>query len=526
MLQQVFLQFLAVTVSSTALYEDASRLPTGKFDFIVVGGNVIANRLSEDPNTSVLVLEANPSSNPTLRYSLELRNDPPTGFQQSLFGLSSGFVLGGSSSINGMAYTRGAADDYDQYAHTTGDNGVSLTGDVPAVLARIIETTRELPDNFPFNLDYNSGRPIGVARAQSTIKNGMRSSSAISYLADKYLKRPNLHVLVRAHVLKLVNTAKPGHPPAMTQVEFTQGGLRVRVQAFKEVILSAGSVNTPVILMHAGIGDRQELSKVGLPTILHQPSVGKNVSDHPVTGIGWVVNSNDTYDELFRNMTVFNEVLAVWNRTHAGIAGTNNLLMNCYKRLPANYSIFQTFEDPSSGCNSPHLDFYFYVSAVNFPVASADEVDMQNGGSPTAFPVEKNGFAMSVMLMTPSSRGSVTFTSNDLFQQPLIGPGALKTDFDIFVVREGVHSWVNECDDGIDEYIRNNAITTWHLTGTAAMTAPDTGYGVVNPDLRVKGIKNLRIVDISIPFSPAAHTQAPTYIIAERAADIIKSAWK
>jgi len=402
----------------------------------------------------------------------------------------------------------------------------------PAVDDRILKTTQELPDDFHFNVDYNSGKPLGLSWSQSTIKDGVRSSSATSYLADKYLNRPNLHVLINARVTRILQTNKSKETPAFRKVEFTQGGptgRRICVTAKKEVIISAGSVNTPAILMHSGIGDSQELSELGIPALHHLPSVGKNASDHPVTGVTWLVNNNHTSDNIFQNMTLSNQELAFWNRTHQGIFGTNAYSHLAYVRLPANSSIFEQFPDPTAGPNSPHLELAFV-----------------NGQSPPA--ATGHGFSIGFLLMNPLSRGSVTLASSDPFDAPVIDTGALTSGFDVFAAVHGLKTAIKfvtapvwkdyiiqitsppanaTSDAEFEQFVRNTSITAFHLTGTSMMTAVTASYGVVNPDLKVKGISGLRIVDASVfPFVPSGHTQAPTYIMAERAADIIKSEWK
>ncbi|KIJ52454.1 GMC oxidoreductase [Sphaerobolus stellatus SS14] len=580
----ITLCLILITPCYAALYECAASLPGLKYDFIIVGagtaGNVIANRLTEDLRTTVLVLEAGISNAGQLGSEVPFigvsaltapnpinwnyTTVPEAGLKNRTRDYPRGFVLGGSSSINGMVYTRGSSDDYDRYAKLTGDEGWSWDSLQPYILknelwteptdqhntagqfnpavhgfhginsvslpgysfptdSKVITTTQQFSNDFPFNLDMNSGKPLGVGWAQATINEGVRSSSATSYLAPKYLNRPNLHVLINARVTKLVKTSTGKQPLTFQQVEFTQDGptgKRLVAQADKEVILSAGATNTPFLLMHSGIGDTQELSKVGIPTLLNIPSVGKNSSDHPVATISWFVNSTDTFDEL-RNLTLFNEFFATWNATHGSLFGTNGLGQIGWKRIPNNSTIFQKFPDLSAGPNSAHIELSF-----------------ANGG---AEPIG-NGFTIGVIIVSPGSRGSVGIASNDPFQQPLINTGTLTSDFDIFALKEGIKLskkfiaapiWKGCIMDLQTTSLADTrsaatatAITAYHLTGTAAMTAPNAGYGVVNPDLRVKGVNGLRIVDASIfPFIPSGHTQAPTCIIAERAADIIKLAW-
>lgn len=142
-------------------------------------------------------------------------------------------------------------------------------------------------------------------------------------------------------------------------------GQRIRVQAKKEVILSAGAVNTPFLLMQSGIGATEELTRAGIPTLLNLPSVGKNGSDHPVASISWSVNATNTEDQL-RNQTFFNENFAIWNKTHGGLFGTNGISHIGWKRIPDNSPIFKAFPDLSAGPNSPHIELPFAVCLSTF----------------------------------------------------------------------------------------------------------------------------------------------------------------
>ena len=143
-------------------------------------------------------------------------------------------------------------------------------------------------------------------------------------------------------------------------------GPRFRVKASKEVILSAGSVNTPAILLHSGIGDRNELSKFGIQPLHQLSSVGKNASDQCWVALSWRVNSNNTFDNLIRNKTLFNEAFKLWNETHMGPLGIGESSHLAWKRIPQNSPIFKQFQDPTAGPKSPHIELLFTV--YSFPV--------------------------------------------------------------------------------------------------------------------------------------------------------------
>ncbi|KAF7375575.1 GMC oxidoreductase [Mycena sanguinolenta] len=553
------------------IYEDVSDLPGLEYDFIIVGagaaGNVVANRLTENPNFSVLVLEAGisnegiiDSSVPFLgtillsgpaAYEWNYTTTPQVGLNNRVVAYPRAHVLGGCTAHNGMVYTRGSAEDFDRYAanekwtppadnhntrgefnpavHSThGINSVSLSGfQWPIFQEHVIQATRELPDEFPFNLDFNSGEPLGVGWLQSTIGGGERSSSATSYLAPKFIQRQNLHVLLHAQVSRLVDPQSEAGVVAFGGVEFSQGGSLFTAKPTKEIILSAGSVGTPTILMNSGVGNKTALIALGITSVLDLPSVGQNATEQPGVSADWSVNSTQTIDEITQNMTLFNEAFAQWNATHTGPFVNIAVTHIAWTRLDADSAIFQNVTDPSAGPKTPHIEVF-----VGIPPGAAGAAG--------------NFMSTGMTVLTPTSRGSVTLQSNNPFDPPLIDLGLLTTEFDLFTAREAINKayrfvqapvWkdyiiaptvdlLNMTTDALDEFIRNNAGPVGHLVSTAAMSAKDASYGVVNPDLLVKGASRLSIIDASIlPFVTSAHTQAAAYVVGERGADLVKQRW-
>ncbi|KAJ3576805.1 hypothetical protein NP233_g182 [Leucocoprinus birnbaumii] len=430
-----------------------------------------------------------------------------------------------------------------QLHSTTGINSVSLAGfPRPNLDPRVIQTTKDFPDEFPFNEDMNSGDHLGVGWTQATINGGRRSSSATSYLGPQSISRKNLHVLVNARVTRLIQsgTARDGTPEILG-VEFinvANPSKRLTLKAHKEIILSAGAVNTPQLLQLSGIGDHALLSSLGIPTLVHNPSVGQNLSDHPLLPNIWLVNSTDTFEAAERNSTIANAELVEWEKEEQGPLVDTLLDHLAWLRVPGGKdgnSILERFGDPAAGKNTAHFELLF-----------------SNGIVPGTFPLPATGNFLSVVtaVVSPTSRGSVQITSSDPLTPPQINPSLLSTtlDFEImkfsilraqkFVSGPAWKDYIISPLDGLNNttmvgseeelgrYVRENTATIFHPVGTAAMSPQREKWGVVDSKLRVKGVQGLRIADCSVlPIVPAAHTQVPAYIVGERAGDLIKEAW-
>ncbi|KAL4261700.1 GMC oxidoreductase family protein [Pleurotus pulmonarius] len=561
------------------------------YDFVVVGGgtagNVIANRLTEDPNIRVLVIEAGGSNEgvqllevpffsqdiyKTKAYFWNYTTTPQVALAGKSFFYARGHVLGGCSSTNGMAYTRGSAEDYDKIANITGDEGwswdqlqyyirkherwstptaspmhfdpsahgfhgmteVSLSS-VPHSIDEIMIKATEGNSEFPFNIDYNSGRPLGFGWQQTTItSNGRRDSSATSYLGPKFIQRSNLHVLLNHRVLRLLPAGSPGaHFNAVEFVEIVDGvvGPQHVITASKEIVLSAGSVGTPAILLHSGIGDSNTLSALGIKPLHHLPSVGQNFTEQPAVAVHWLVNDTNTSEQL-RNNSLAAELLDEWENNKPSLLSAPPSTHLGFLRLPDNASVFENTPDPSAGSNTPHIELF-----------------ISNGALLSPLPPAGNFLGIVAIGLTPVSRGSISLETSNPLDQPLIDPALLVHDFDRWALREALRlarrfvalpAWKDyileifgslatadfDDDSRLDEYIQENAGMALHPVGSASMSPVGARWGVTDPDLKVKGVYGLRVVDASvIPHMPSAHTQAPVYIIAERAADLIKESW-
>ncbi|KAL5528041.1 hypothetical protein ACEPAF_7177 [Sanghuangporus sanghuang] len=589
----LFLAFSGTTVHAI-LYQSLSHLPPNKtYDYIIVGGGagggVLANRLSEVASLKILLIEAGSSAFqnmtievpglaarlPNSQFDWNFTTVNQAGLNNRSIPYTRGYVLGGSTAINFMVFTRGSMHDFDRWANVTEDGGwswkslqryrekidkitppvdghditqqfdpsahgnfgplrIGLPGTLQPTDDLVLNASTQLSNEFPFNLDYNSGNTIGVGWTQSTIANGVRDSSAVAYI-EPVLSRSNLDVLVNTRVTRVIQTGIQSSVPEFRAVEASasSNGTKYTLSARREVILSSGAVKTPHILMLSGIGDSSHLSSHSIKTIVDLPDVGRNLQDHTLVSSSWSVNSTNTRDNLTEDTAFFQNQLNLWIANGSGELGTVSASQVGWFRLPMNSSIFDTVPDPSAGLTSAHYEFLF-----------------TNGFSSFSEPFPSDGghfFTVLTAMVSPTSRGNISLASSDPFDSPVINPNLLGMEFDIFTIREGVkaarrfmsapawNGWILQehgdfsqahTDEEIEQYARNTADTVDHVSGTVSMGKTGTtvlGSGALNSDLTVKGTIGLRVVDASaFPFVVAAHTQAATYILAERAADLIK----
>ncbi|KZV68609.1 GMC oxidoreductase [Peniophora sp. CONT] len=582
--------------SFAALHQEVTQdlLDGRDFDYLPLtagaAGAVLANRLSEDPRTTVLLIEAGSSDFENIKIEVpqdghELSNTvfdwnfttvPQPGLNGRALDYPRGHVLGGSTAINLMVYCRGSRDDYDRWANVTADSGwtwdalhkhmldldvvtppvdghnfsfqfdptvhgttgllnISLPQSLLPIDSITMNASAELSVEFPFNRDYNSGNPLGISWVQSTIFEGARFSSASAFIAPA-LQRPNLEVVVNTQATKLVPTKAASKTPDIRTVELLnlKTNKTFKATAKNELILSAGAVKSPHLLLLAGIGDASYLSSVGVTPLVNLPDVGQNLQDHVFLPMSWTVSSNDTLDNIRLNASFAAELFEEWNTTRTGpfADGPNNAFG--WLRVPDNSSIFSNTTDPSAGPTSAHFEFILadnYVSKVQ------------------AAPTEGHFFTIVVDLISPASRGNITLASLDPLDKPVINPNFLSAPIDVDILREGIKaarrfvsapSFANyivaefgdfaaaQSDEELEVFARANGDTVDHVVATVPMGRAgcmEAGCGALNPDLTVKGTKGLRVVDASaFPFIISGHTQAAVYIIAERAADLIKSA--
>ncbi|KAJ7913398.1 aryl-alcohol-oxidase from pleurotus Eryingii [Mycena leptocephala] len=500
-------------------------------------GNVVANRLTEDADVRVLVLEAGGSDKDAYNshvplYGRRLQgsqydwnftttpqaalNERAIPYPRGLSSMSAHLMLM-ASLVRFDGLQRGPSEDWDRMARVTGDSGwtwgniqpyirkvhsfngvnsVSLSGWQYSSDPRALEAIAQSNGEFPFNEDMNSGFQLGL----TTVGDGTRSSSATSYLGAKYIKRNNLYVLLHARVLRLKRT----------NTKITQM-LAVSASIICEVKFLCWSGDTTMLfkrprrsfsLLFNWYPTILMLSGLGIP-LNKCCRVGKNLTDHPLLVTVYNANTTDTPDDILRNATFAKPFERRWNETKTGPLSSGQGRILGWFRFNLSSPVFGGVPDPAAGPNSAHY-----------------EMIIGNGaGSP---PPTGHYLGLTLAVVAPTSTGSLTLNSSNPLDSPLIN--RIKrflsaAAWDGYVLSPTV----NVTDDNLDDFIRNNTGVIWHPVKTAAMSARGADYGVVDPDLKVKGLDGLRIVDASVlPFIPSAHTQVPTYIIAERASDLIK----
>jgi choline dehydrogenase len=419
---------------------------------------------------------------------------------------------------------RNVTGDYNPAVHGfDGLSRVSLPNRVENPFDQnVFAAAHELGGIFNVTLDWNSGNPLGTGWTQATIGGGERSSSATAYLTTDVLARTNLHVLLNTRATRIQKSnSSNSHGPEFGNIEVVGNGKSLRTfEATKEVILSAGSIGSPHILFHSGFGDEEELKSVGIKPLVKLPSLGKNLTDHPTLQLDFAANT--TEQSVLFNSTLLDAALDEWKKSRTGPLSdiANNQVIWCRMETTS------PFEDPSAGSRSPHWEF---IPVVNL--------------KPTPSP----GVTAIVSIVSPASRGMLSINSSNPLDPPLIDPAFFTSPVDAAAGRDairnirkffGAKAWEGyigaeqpplagaESDDELDTFISGNFVTTWHPVSTAMMSPHGADYGVVDPDLKVKGIGGLRIVDASVmPFITAGNTQVAVYTIAERAADIIRNDW-
>jgi len=526
-----------------------------EFDFIIVGagssGCVLANRLSADGRHSVALVEAGGKDispwihipvgyfktikNPSLNWMY--RTEPDPGLNGRSIDWPRGKTLGGSSSINGLLYVRGQAEDYenwrqmgntgwgwddvlplfkraenweggeDDHRGAGGPLSVSKSRKSWKIVDAWVKAAQEA--GFPYNEDYNGKHQDGVGYFQLTAKKGLRCSSAKAYLKPAK-NRKNLEIITNVLTHKLLFDGKKA-----VGIEGTRGGARITIKAKREIILSAGAIGSPQILMLSGIGPGRHLREFDIDVLADKAGVGQNLQDHlqarPIYKCS-VPTINTRTVGLYNQAKIGLEY--IWKQTGpmtmAASLGTGYLKTRPELATP---------------------DIQFHIQPFSSAVPASGRTD------------PFDAFTASVLQLRPESAGHLELKSSDPREHPHIHPNYLSTKLDQDTIVQGIriarhicrqhsaaevitaeHAPGNEIPDddydGLLNWARDTATTIYHPTGTCKMG--NDRKAVVDPRLKVRGVDNLRVADCSImPSIVSGNTNAPAIMIGEKASDMI-----
>ncbi|XP_052687911.1 L-sorbose 1-dehydrogenase-like [Crassostrea angulata] len=582
---------LSVILHYYLLKEDNIHITTQlneTYDFVIVGagsaGCVLANRLTENGQFSVLLLEAGGNDMGNYIYDIPGYTDKAVrthadwgyhtepqkhaykAYKKEISFWPRGRTLGGTSTINSLVYHRGGRGDYDKWAEL-GAKGWDYDSVLPYFLKsesfqspsfrdskyhntngplKITETAFTRVADIFLNggkeLGYkihdcngNDGDQEGFCRLQTFTGDGLRSSTARSFLIPAS-KRENLHISINSHATKIHFEGK-----SATGVSFVRGGLKFTVNARKEVIISSGAVGSPQLLMLSGVGPKKDMDKLKIPLVADLP-VGKNLQDHMMFPAMIHVNESISGSDW---------VYGFWSQLKYSLFRSGPLSFAGMREAAA---YFRT--ERSASDISPDVQYQLHSIDIKYEKRFSF-LDFSKPKAMTEGDIKGNGQLFTIGIMAPQhpkSVGEIRLRSADPFDYPIIDPHYLEDPYDMGCFIRGIrklqdlvatksfqsvqarivqikHEDCQSKDQDADEHweclVRHYALTNYHPTSTCKMGARDDKTAVVDPDLRVIGIKGLRVVDASImPFVTAANTNAPVIMIAEKAADAILNAIK